>query len=258
MSATAPCAPGAVDEAGFVREVTCPKASVTELFVDLDGGDDEATIDVPLPITASGRIGNDRITTSVADDTLYGGEGNDVLDPGAGSDVVQGEAGDDELKVRDGITDTVACADGIDRVETDERDSVAADAGCESVNGATVGGGAAGAPGGPADAIAPRVEVAGGRSQRARRGRFALNVGVDEPSSLSLSGTVKVGRRSYRLKAVRGRADAPGVRRMTLVLSSRARSALRSSRRATARISVLARDAAGNAGRLRLSVRLRA
>jgi hypothetical protein len=145
-------------------------------------------------------------------------------------------------------------------VESDDRDSVAPDAGCETVNGGAVPGPGPGGPGGggPADAIAPRVEVAGGRSQRARRGRFTLRVGVDEPARLSLSGTVRIGRRSYRLRTVTGTASAPGVRRMTLRLSSRARSALRRARRATARISVLARDAAGNAGRLRLTVRLRA
>jgi hypothetical protein len=258
MSTTRGCDPGAVDSQGFIREVTCPRAGVTEIFIDLDGGDDKARVDVPLPITASGRFGNDTITTSGADDTLFGGDGNDVLEPGAGSDVVQGEAGDDEAKVRDGVSDQVVCAEGNDRVESDDRDTIAADAGCETVNGAATpppppGGGG---PGG--DAVAPRIEVTGGRSQRARRGRFTLRIGVDEPARLSLSGVMRTGGRSYRLSAVRAATTAPGVRRMTVRLSARARRALRRGRRAVARISVLARDAAGNAARLKVTVRLRA
>jgi hypothetical protein len=181
-----------------------------------------------------------------------------VLDPGAGTDVVQGELGDDELKLRDGVSDQVACGDGNDRVESDDRDAVGAEAACESVNGAAAppqpeGGGPAGG-----DAIAPRIEVTGGRSQRARRGRFTLRIGVDEAARLSLSGVLRARGKSHRLRSARASAPAPGVRRITVRLPSRARRALARARRAVARISVLARDAAGNTARLKVTVRLRA
>ena len=258
MSPTRGCDPGQADQQGYIREVTCSPSGITELFVDLGGGDDQARIDVPMPVTVNGRDGNDRITTGGPDDTLFGGPGNDVLEPGAGADVVQAEAGDDELKIRDGIADQVVCADGNDRVESDDKDQVGADASCESVNGAAVPAPGGGGGGGSTDAVAPRVEVPGARSMRARRGRFALRVGVDERASLVLSAVLRTRGRSYRLRAVRVGAGGPGVRRVTLRLSSRARAALARARRASARISVTARDEAGNAGRLSVTLRLRA
>jgi hypothetical protein len=261
MSTGPGCDPGAVDGEGFIREVTCSRSGVTELFVDLDGGDDQATIDVPLAVTASGRVGNDRITTSAADDTLFGGEGNDVLEPGAGSDVVQGEAGDDELKVRDGVADQVVCGEGNDLAETDDRDPVAVDAGCERVNGAPAGGDG-GIPrprtGDPdADRVPPRIELPGSRSMRARGGRFTLRVGVDEPARLTASGTLRVGGRSFRVITARATATAPGVRRLTVRLPARARAALRRARRGTVRLSIGARDGAGNRARRSIRLRLR-
>ena len=264
MSTGNGCDPGAVDGQGFIREVTCPKANVTELFVDLDGGDDQATIDVPVAVTASGRLGNDRITTAGADDTIFGGEGNDVLEPGAGADVVQGETGDDELRVRDGVADQVTCGDGNDLVESDDRDAVPAEAGCERVNGAATPPPAPGDPGpggggGPAaDTVAPRLELAGSRSVRVRSGRLRVAVGADEPATLTVTGRLRIGRRSFTIAATRSSASAPGVVRMRVRLPARARAALRRARRATARLSVVGRDPAGNTGRLRISLRLRA
>ena len=261
MSPTRGCDPGQADAQGNIREVTCSTSGVTELFVDLGGGDDQARIDVPMPVTVNGRAGNDRITAGGADDTVFGGEGNDVLEPGLGADVVQAEAGDDELKVRDGVADQVICADGNDRVESDDKDQVAADAGCEAVNGAAVpppGGGSGGGGGGGGDAVAPRVEFTGGRSARARRGRVSVRVGVDEQATLRLTSVLRVRGRSYRLRAVTRSAPGPGVTRMTLRLSSRARSALRRAGRATLRMTASARDVAGNAGRASVTLRLRA
>lgn len=259
MSPTRGCDPGQADQQGFIREVTCSTSGVTELFVDLGGGDDQARIDVPMPATVNGRLGNDRITTGGPDDTIFGGEGNDVIEPGAGADVVQAEAGDDELKVRDGVADQVICSDGNDRVESDDKDQVAADAGCEAVNGAAVPapGGADGGGGG-ADADAPRVEFPGGRSVRASRGRVTVRVGVDEQAALRLSPVLRVRGRSYRLRAVTRRAAGPGVARVSLRLSSRAASALRRGRRGTLRVTASARDVAGNTGRASVSLRLRA
>ena len=251
------CDPGQADSRGFIIEVTCVSAGITELYFDMDGGDDKLTSDVNLATTATGGLGNDTLTTAGADDTLYGGgDGNDVLEPRGGADIVQGETGDDELKVRDGVGDQVVCGDGTDRVESDERDQIPSDGSCEGVNGAPTpppGGG-----GGPSDAVAPRLELAGQRSQRVRRGRFTLRVGVDEPSTLALSAVVRVGGRSYRVRAPAQTADAPGVERLTVRLSTRLRSALRRARRVSARVTIDATDAAGNRGRLRATVRLRA
>lgn len=262
MSTGNGCDPGEVDAQGFIREVTCPKAGVTELFVDLDGGDDTATIDVPLTVTASGRTGNDRITSAGADDTLFGGEGDDVLEPGAGSDVVQGEAGDDQLKVRDGVADQAVCGDGNDVAETDERDAIAADAGCETVNGATTPGEPTPPPGGgpppAADQVPPRIEPPSGRTTlRVRRGRVVLRVGVDEPARISVSGTLRARGKRFVLRGASS-ATAPGVRSVAIRISARARRALGRGRATAVRLSIVGRDAAGNAARRTVTVRLRA
>src|SRR3712207_2304378 len=45
MSPTRGCDPGQADQQGNIREVTCSTSGVTELFIDLGGGDDQARID---------------------------------------------------------------------------------------------------------------------------------------------------------------------------------------------------------------------
>ncbi len=234
--------------------------------------------------TASGAGGDDFINGDTGDDAIAGGDGKDRLQGGAGADRVDGGTGDDELLVRDTFADAVACGDGADRVFADAADDVPAAAGCETVDrgeaapadqggsssgsgsgsGSTTGSGTDGGSGGEEpslpqtaatrdDRTAPRLRIGGSTAQRIGRGgtlRVAA-VALDEPVVVQASAVVSVGVRAFAQTsprtAIRVRGAGAELRMKLAPNALKAiRRRLRSGRRVTARITVLATDAAGN------------
>jgi Ca2+-binding RTX toxin-like protein len=85
-----------------------------------------------------GGSGDDRMTGSSGPNSFIGGPGNDILEGqdgndalegGAGADRLEGGNGDDALRSRDAVADTVNCGAGMDSMDVDAVDTVAAD--CE-------------------------------------------------------------------------------------------------------------------------------
>ncbi len=71
---------------------------------------------VPLPDTASGTSGADRIDGGDGDDLVDGGTGDDILSGGAGADRISGGAGNDTLDLTTGDTATGGDGDDIFRI----------------------------------------------------------------------------------------------------------------------------------------------
>jgi Ca2+-binding RTX toxin-like protein len=85
------------------------------LRINLDGGDDDVTIDDLLPMTFT-------IDGGAGVDTLGGGALRDTITGGPGPDHVIAGDGDDAVFVRDGDVDEVDCGDGADTVQADPVD----------------------------------------------------------------------------------------------------------------------------------------
>jgi ELWxxDGT repeat protein len=112
---------------------------VTPLSISLDGrrhdgGLGERDNVMPDIETIMGGAGNDLIVGSISgnlllgnagDDTLYGMAGNDTLMGGLGVDILNGGRGDDEFHsgIDNGAHDFLYGGKGIDRAQTDRRDS---------------------------------------------------------------------------------------------------------------------------------------
>ncbi len=80
---------------------TLPSGQGVDLIsglVDLLGGDDIATIDVPFEVTIQGGDGNDALTSTNVGNFLDGGPGNDTL-TGANATSMFGSIGDDALSI---------------------------------------------------------------------------------------------------------------------------------------------------------------
>jgi Ca2+-binding RTX toxin-like protein len=71
--------------------VTCPGASVKQVFAELGAGDDTFATTAPVPVFALGGDGSDTITGGPAADDLVGGGGDDTLHGGGGDDTIAGE-----------------------------------------------------------------------------------------------------------------------------------------------------------------------
>jgi len=84
---------------------------------------DDRLVGTPRADTMSGREGRDTLTGAAGSDFLHGGPGRDLLDGGAGDDRIAAQY--------DGSRDTVRCGSGLDVVNADLLDAVAAD--CELV-----------------------------------------------------------------------------------------------------------------------------
>jgi Ca2+-binding RTX toxin-like protein len=76
--------------------VSCTfKFTERTLFVNGDLGDDELTVDGPVPATIAGDAGPDKLTGGAGTDLIRGGGGADTLDGRGGADTVDGEGGAD-------------------------------------------------------------------------------------------------------------------------------------------------------------------
>jgi len=98
--------------------------------VDLDGeqpDDGEANERDTVGPDVEGVIGgsgDDVITGSAGDHSLYGGDGDDRIVDTGGEDLLDGGDGDDVLLAADGAADSVECGLGEDEVEFDEIDAL--------------------------------------------------------------------------------------------------------------------------------------
>ena len=267
------CRPGEVtdDADAFVIQAFCPAAGITRVRVDLGNREDTATVTPGVPTEVLGGDGADTLTTGDAADVVDGGPGNDRMAAGAGADVVTGGggvdeidagAGDDDVRVRDGLADTVRCGAGADRVDADGFDTLAGD--CEAVTRTTT------TP--PPDAgetatdkRAPAVDVGAVTTQRlGRRGVIRVAATSSERGTLGASGFIDIGGLRLPLGNVSRPVTVPGGgAELTLKLTKRqlreAKRVLKRKRRVTVHLSVVATDAAGNSAQKRAPrIRLRA
>lgn len=100
-------------------------------------GGDEAQNYLQGNDTIYGQLGNDEVVGGDGVDILNGGPGNDTIFDGPGNDTADdrmvGGDGDDNMQSTNlpAAKDTVSCGSGIDEVQADALDAVAAD--CENV-----------------------------------------------------------------------------------------------------------------------------
>ena len=263
------CRPGDVDASGFVIQVFCPRDGSRLLRLDVGDREDKVVADLPVPVALLGGEGADALRAGPLDDTVAGDAGDDELIAAAGADSVIGGLGvdsvdagpgDDRIQVRDGLADTVRCGEGADRIEADTLDDVAPD--CEFVNRIAT------APpansGGGRDRTPPGVDAGGAIVQRlGRSATIRLAATSSERGSISASGVLTAGGVALPLKTKRLPVDVTGGGVELRIRLSRSqqrvvRGALRRGRRVSARLEVVATDAAGNSAAKRApTIRLR-
>jgi Ca2+-binding RTX toxin-like protein len=124
---------GCSEPASDVEVVLCGMDGVTSVAIDAGTGDDWLTVSgTPVPVTVHAGGGDDVLLSSGASAqvTLLGDDGNDAFNLRGNPVTADGGAGDDLLDARAGIgADTIVCGSGIDSIQRDAGDSVAAD--CE-------------------------------------------------------------------------------------------------------------------------------
>ena len=101
------------------------------------------------------------------------------------------------------------------------------------------------------DSVPPRLKVRVPKRQRVRKRHGAIGYArCSEGCTVSMSGTVRIGRRSYKLRKTRKRAAAHKRIKLRVKLTKRAsraiRRALRRGRRTRVKVGLRARDGAGN------------
>jgi hypothetical protein len=164
-------------------------------------------------------------------------------------DSIDAGAGDDDLRVRDGLADTVTCGDGTDRVDADAVDVVAGD--CETVSRTAT------APPPEADLTAtdktaPVVDVGATTRQRLGSRGVVRVVGTSsERGTLGASGYVDIAGLRLPLGNVSKPIAVPGAGaelalKLTKAQLREARKQLKRKKKVTVHLSVVATDAAGN------------
>jgi Ca2+-binding RTX toxin-like protein len=274
------CAPGDVtdDANAWLVQVFCPAAGAARIRIDLGDREDALTSEVDLPLAVLGGLGADKLTAGGAADSLSGGDGDDVIgagggndqvnggdgddeiDGGPGDDVVEaglgvdtvtGSEGDDDLRVRDGVADTVRCGAGQDKVDADTLDDVALD--CEDVRRLPTPvpelGGSTGR-----DRVAPKVRVGGPTVQRGTR--MKLFATSSERGTISASGFVEIRGLALPISAAAQRVGVGGGGvELTARLDARQRReatrAWRAGRKVKLSLAVVGTDRAGNSKRVK-------
>jgi Ca2+-binding RTX toxin-like protein len=219
-----PCSPGNLNGQGNAIEVLCDK-SVKTIAIDIGPGQDDVSYRLrDRPVTLSGNLGADLLSSSAANDTLHGGQGNDTLDSGAGADTVTGDDGadsihagdgkdsvdgglgsdgidagaaDDSITVADGVADSVECGPGTDTVDADQLDQLA---NCEHVTRHDV---APPADQPPADDHeAPTLKARAASKQRisTKTRKVTVDVSASEKAAINVSGYLVAGGINNRLK----------------------------------------------------------
>jgi len=256
---TGNCTPGDVDSGGYIVQTFCPLDGVRRVRIDLGDREDRATVTLDLPVTLLGGTGADSLAAGAGADEVTGGEGNDSAAGGSGDDVISGDQGVDTLDggdgadriaSRDGEADTVTCGPGVDSVDADGADAVAAD--CENVTRTATAAPTASADDGrppKVDALAPTVQRVG-RSRLVR-----VYATTSKPGTLRASGTLTASGLTLpisRVRPVRVRVAGGGAE-LTARLSGRnwrvTRRALRRGKRVVVRLRVVGTDLAGRSTR---------
>jgi hypothetical protein len=258
-----PCEPGEIRDDSFPIQAFCPAGGVTRVRIELGNREDTATVTVGVPVDLLGGDGADGLTTGDEPDTIDGGLGNDRIVAGGGADVLTGGdgvdeidagGGDDDIRVRDGLADTVRCGDGNDRVDADTFDALAGD--CESAaRTATAPPPESGQT--ATDTTAPVVDAGAVTLQRLGSHGVVRVIGTStERGTLGASGYVSIGGLNLPLGNVSKPVTvAGGGVELTLKLTKRqlreAKRVLKRKRKVTVYLSVVATDAAGNSAQKR-------
>lgn len=244
--------------------------------VDFDGVADDGEADERDKVEADvehaiGGKGADTLTGNEKFNRVSGGDGDDRITGGLGADVLDGGAGNDTILARDGVADTVTCGAGVDVVDADPIDVLAAD--CEPpapappvapatpdtpapAGGETLERGGVELPGtsGPVAAAqsCPPVRVSTRRAKLARGG--ALRVGLAAArGGVACAASVSVGAQTTQVRVVPGRTVS-----VRVPLSRTLRAKVSAGGRTGARVTVRVRtvDPAGRVATTRRSVRL--
>lgn len=230
-------------DGGGGRDTLDYGARTARVFVDLAradavlGAEGERDAATAVEVVRGGTAG----------DHLRGGPAADTLDAGPGEDLVEAHGGG---------TDTVACGEGADTARVDRADATTA---CELVEFPS-----AGVDAGPATSTAPPPDRTGPAFALGRRrpvrltrsGRLRLVLApFAEPVTVSAGARARGG--GLRLGAQRRRAGAGRAVVLTLRVPARTRALLRRRGALRAVLTVVARDAAGNATSRRASLIVR-
>src|SRR4051794_19043050 len=268
-----PCAPGGVNGQGNVIEVFCK--SVKTIAIDIGPGQDDVAYRLrDRPVTLSGNLGADFLTSTAAADAVHGGQGNDTIDSGAGADTVTGDdgadsihsgdgedhvdggygsdgidagSGNDSVTVADGIADSVECGAGTDSVDADQLDQIAD---CENVARHDVAPPSDQPP--VDDSQAPTLKARAARKQRvsSKRRSVVVSVNASEKAAINVSGYLDAGGVNRRLKVPPAVNLGEGGPRVRVKLSKgQVAAALRDIRRGRvpkAKLTISAVDPAGN------------
>jgi Ca2+-binding RTX toxin-like protein len=284
------CTPG--DQEGAIAyQMTCPKAGLQRLTVDLGpnedrmvanltsisgggtgaGGADSLKVNGAVADTLAGDTGNDvldggdgndDLRGEDGNDTLLAGNGNDILQGGSGADTVDAGEGDDTINVPDGNADKVACGGGTDTVRADTVDEVAAD--CEKVERAFVAP-PAGEQAAGEDKTKPVLKAGGSTTQKvsSRRRTVRIAATLSEKGEVSASGFLDAGGINTPIKTGSYKVDVAGggVTIIVKLSASQLKKVMRDlnrRRRVYVRVNVVGADAAGNSVVHRtLKIRLR-
>jgi hypothetical protein len=205
--------------------------------------------------TLDGGAGSDRVEGGIGHDVITGGPGRDTLfGEGDGNYCGIYECkvpfGNDTINARDGEADQVDCGIGTDTAIVDALDTVAS---CEKVDVGGPGGGG-GAGGGGAGTGKDGLAVAAKAKRKALLGkglrlRMACAGACKVSAKLTLKGK-RVGRGSRTLISA-------GTAKVTVKLSKAGKRKLRKVRRASLRLTVTVKDAAGKSSRLTRTVTVR-
>lgn len=218
------------------------------------------------PSTINGNGGDDQLTGMDYDDTLHGGAGNDRIEGGIGHDTITGGPGKDTLfgegdgnycgiyeckipfgndtiNARDGEADQVDCGVGTDTAIVDALDTVA---NCEKVDiGGGDGPGGGGNPGGDGMTVAAKVK---------RKALLAKGLKLQVPCA----GACKVSAQLALKRKPVGRGSrtlmAAGTAKLTVKLSKAGKRKLRRLGKASLRLTVTVKDAAGASSKLTRTV----
>jgi Ca2+-binding RTX toxin-like protein len=270
-----PCSPGNVNGQGNAIEVFCDKGAVKGIQIDIGPGQDDVAYRLrDVPVTLSGNLGADFLTTSAAADSVHGGQGNDTIETGPGNDTVTGDDGADSIHsgdgndnvggglgsdgidagpgndsagVADGIADSVECGVGDDTVDADQLDQLA---NCEHVSRHDVPPPADQPPVDDHDPPTLKARAASKQRVSMKRRQVAVAVSASEKAAINVSGYLDAGGVNRRLKVPPAVNLGEGGTRVAVKLSKgQAGAALRDIRRGKhpkVKLTISAVDPAGN------------
>jgi hypothetical protein len=79
------------------QRVDCLATAISGVTADLGDGNDWLSVQVLMPATVHGGLGNDQIAILAGDDLVDGGAGADTIDTGWGDDTIDGGEGPDSI-----------------------------------------------------------------------------------------------------------------------------------------------------------------